>query len=545
MDETGVPKLLDAVVAIAQDLSLPDLLRKIVRVGGELVGAPYGVLGVLGPDGTFDELVEHYREGPSPLPERDGEPPRRLSELHAAAPEHPLARSFLEAQIRVRDRLFGYLGFAGKDEFSAYDEEVLAGLGAAAGVAIENATLFDEVQRRERWLEASYHVTGALLAEQDLVSTLRLIAERARVVAGGSAGAVARPLGPDRAELVFEVVEPRGQDADRLAGLRVPTEGTATGLAFTSGHSVVVRDYGEYVEAQQRGKVASLPAMVRDLDSTIAVPLIVGDETLGVLLVAKFRDKTPFTDFDVQLAETFAAHAALAVEFARAQEDRQRLAVFQERDRIARDLHDLVIQRLFATGLGLEGLSRMITEPAVADRVTGFVQDLDRTIREIRNSIFSLQEPEEVQGSLRSELLRVALDSGNALGFEPRIGFDGPLDAAVGGAVRGDLVAALRESLSNVARHAGATEVAVDVAVDRSGHELRLTVADDGAGIPEDPARHSGLANLAERAARWGGTFSARRLDGGGTGVEWTALLKQSTVDTTEEAGPPGEECEE
>ncbi|MFC4079206.1 GAF domain-containing sensor histidine kinase [Amycolatopsis samaneae] len=519
------------MVAIAQDLSLPDLLHRIVRIGGELVGAPYGVLGVRGREGTLDELVEHYASGDGPLPERDGRRPRRLGELHAGAPEHPLARSFLEAEIRVRGTLFGYLGFAGKGEFTADDEEVLAGLAAAAGVAIENATLFDQVRRRERWLEASYHVTGALLAEQDLTATLRLIAERARIVSGGSAGAVARPLGPDSAELVFEVVEPPGADADRLAGLRVPTEGTATGVAFTTGRSVVVRDYGEYVEKQQRDRVTSLPPMIRDLDSAIAVPLIVGDETLGVLLVAKFRDKAPFTDFDVQLAETFAAHAALAVEFSRAQADRQRLAVFAERDRIARDLHDLVIQRLFATGLGLEGLGRLVTEPEVADRVTGFVQDLDRTIREIRNSIFSLQEPEEIRGSLRSELLRVALEAGNALGFEPRIGFDGPLDAAVGDAVRADLVAVLREALSNVARHAGASSVAVDVAVDRSGRELRLTVTDDGTGIPERPVRRSGLANLAERAARWGGACTARRLDEGGTGVVWTAVLRPSTMD--------------
>ncbi|HEY4460091.1 MAG TPA: histidine kinase, partial [Pseudonocardiaceae bacterium] len=268
-----------------------------------------------------------------------------------------------------------------------------------------------------------------------------------------------------------------------------------------------------------------LPPMVRDLDSAVSVPLIAGDETLGVLVVAKFRDRAPFTDTEVQLAKSFAAHAALAVQFARAEQDRRRLAVFEDRDRIARDLHDLVIQRLFATGLGLEGLSRLITVPKIAERLTSFANDLDRTIRDVRNSIFSLQEPVEARGDLRSELLRIAHDSVGVLGFEPRIGFDGPLDSAVPAAVRKDLIATLREALSNAARHAQASTVSVDVTVDRSGRTVSLTVVDDGIGLPDEPGRRSGLANLAERAARWGGTFSARRADERGSELIWTVPL--------------------
>ncbi|MFC3454106.1 sensor histidine kinase [Amycolatopsis speibonae] len=496
--DAKAPRILDAVAGIAHDLSPSDVLRRMVESACELTGAPFGALSVLD-SGEFIRFADAWVKPPS-------EDESRVIPL------------------RVRGRIFGMLYLARKpdgEEFTEAEEGLLVALTAAAGVVIENAALFDQVQRRERWLEASYHVTGALLTDQDLTATLHLIAERARVVAGGTAGAVALPSGDGK--LVFEIVEPPGPDADKLAGVAVPTQGTATGMAFTSGKPVVVRDYGEKVLEYQGDNASAMPAAIKDLDSTIAVPLIVGEQKLGVLLVAKFRDKTPFSAYDVQLAETFAAHAALAVEFARAQQDRQRLAVFEDRDRIARDLHDLVIQRLFAIGLGLEGLSRLAAEPAVADRVTGFAHEIDRTIREIRNSIFSLQEPAEAQGSLRSELLRVALDAGCA--SEPRVGFDGPLDSTVPDTVRSDLIATLREALSNVVRHAGATTVAVDVSVDRDGRWLRLSVVDDGVGMPVEPGHRSGVANLAERAARWSGSFSVEARPEGGTRLDWSVEL--------------------
>jgi signal transduction histidine kinase len=265
--------------------------------------------------------------------------------------------------------------------------------------------------------------------------------------------------------------------------------------------------------------------MVAHLDSAVAIPLVAGDEALGVLAVARIRDKAPFTATDVALTRSFAAHAALAIQFARAEQDRQRLAVFEDRDRIARDLHDLVIQRLFATGLGLEGVVRRITDPKVAEQVTQFAQDLDRTIREIRNSIFALQQPDQAEHSLRSELLRTVVDAASTLGFEPRIGFDGPLDAAVPDPVRSDLLATLREALSNVAQHAAASSATVDVGVDRGGRELTLVVSDDGVGVPDAPTRRSGTANIAERAARWHGHSTLEPAPDGGSRLVWTVTL--------------------
>lgn len=496
-DEIGMPAILAAVAGIARELEIPALLERAVTTVCELVGARHGRVEVTGPEGG---VAEYGRPG-------DG-----------------TSDGAVEIPVRAGPKTFGTFRIEpGEGGFAGRRREVLGALTAATGMAVEKALLVDGMRRRERWLEASYDVTKALLGAQGLRATLRLIAERARVVAGGTGGAIALPAGPGL--LVFDVVEPPGEDSDRLTGLTIPTEGTATGIAFTTRRPIVVRDYGEHVQNEQRDRTGPMPAMIKDLDSAISVPLIVGEETLGVLLVAKFRDRSPFTDSDVQLAETFAGHAALAVEFSRAQEARQQLAVFEDRDRIARDLHDLVIQRLFATGLGLEGVSRLISDPGVGARVAGFAHDLDGTIREIRNSIFSLQAPAQAQGSLRAELLRVAVDARDTLGFEPRVGFDGPLDAAVPDAVRSDLIASLREALTNVARHAGATSCSVEVTVDGLGTRLSLVVRDDGTGPPPGAGRVSGLANLAARAARWGGTCALVAAGDGGSRLEWTAGL--------------------
>jgi signal transduction histidine kinase len=516
--ESHIRELLDAVVGVAGDLDLPDVLRRIVRSACELVDAQYGALGILGPDQDFSEFIEVGI---------DRTEWGRIGELSTD-------RGVLAVPIGVRETVFGNLYLAekrGGGEFTEHDEALVAALAVAAGIAAGNATLFEQMRRREQWLEASHQVISALLTGEEPTATFRLIAERARVVSGASVGAFARPLTDDGSTLVFEVVDSEDpHERQELAGVTIPAKETATGLAFSSGRPVVVRRYGEHLAAERAGSATRLPAMVKDLDSAIAIPLSVGDETLGVLLVAKVRDAAPFTDADVQLVQTFAKHATLALEFDRAEEDRRRLAVFEDRVRIARDLHDLVIQRLFATGLGLEGLSRLIPQPEVAERVTGFVHDLDRTIRDVRNSIFSLQEPAEVQGSLRSELLRLAHDAAEMLGFEPQIGFEGPLDTMVPDRVRGELVATLREALSNAARHAAASTVSVEIMVDRRGRQLTVTVADDGVGIPESLLKRSGLANLAERAARWNGSLSVRRTgERGGTTLAWTITLPPAT----------------
>ncbi|GAB3586987.1 GAF domain-containing sensor histidine kinase [Amycolatopsis endophytica] len=495
MIEPSARGLLEAVVGIAADLSVPEILGKIVISARDLTGARHARIQV-----------------PDAAPVGSGDP---------GAPGPPLTMP-----LHARGGRFGELRLTGKDGgFTEADRQAVVTLVATAGMAIDNATLYSRTRSRQRWLEASHEVTAALLTGEDPRHTLQLIAERARVVSGGDAAAVAVPSEDDAATLVFEVVAAGEEAPPGLTGLTVPVEGTASGEAFRSREPVVVRDYGRFAAKEQAKVDKEMPELVTALDSAVAVPLIVGGETLGVLLVARFGDVAPFTGDEVQLARTFAGHAALAMEFARAEEDRQRLAVLTERDRIARDLHDLVIQRLFATGLGLEGLRPLVAQTEVADRLSGFVHELDRTIREIRNSIFSLTEPDEPGDSLRSELVRLTEDCTPVLGFAPRLGFSGPVDSAVPPGVRSDLTATVREALSNVARHARAAAVSVDVVVDRAGRSLTLTVSDDGVGIPVVSGRRSGLANLADRAARWGGRCSWEQRGERGTTLVWTAGL--------------------
>ena len=222
----------------------------------------------------------------------------------------------------------------------------------------------------------------------------------------------------------------------------------------------------------------------------------------------------------------FALRAAFGLEFARSQRDRQRLAIYQDRDRIARDLHDLVIQRLFAVGLGLQGISRLVQAPEAARRLAEAVDDLDQTIRDIRRSIFSLQEVDPTaSSSLRGEVLRAVQDSVTALGFEPQVNLSGPLDSLVPDVVRPDLLATLHEALSNIARHAEAHSAMVEIGVTGDGASLHLLAQDDGRGIDPDSPPGRGLANMTSRARRWGGGCKIEPLAGGGTRVRWSIPL--------------------
>ena len=517
MAESGASPLLRAVVALATEDDPRDTLRRIAEAACTLTGARGGAVAVY-------ETGDVITAGSAELL-----PAATVLRPLADVPDEVVvpARSAVAAPIRVGDDVHGVLYLAEKatGEFGADDREIAATLAAAAGMAVENVGKYRRTHARDRWLTAAHEVTRALLTGADLDTTLYLIAERARTVAAASVGAVVRPSIADPDTLVFEVVASPIAEHRALAGVTVPVEGTASGLAFATRETVAVRRYGDHVVSQQSGSAVTMPATIKDLDSAVAVPLTVGPDTLGVLMVAKFGDLTPFAEDEIAEVREFAVHAALTLEFTRAEADRQKLAVFRDRDRIARDLHDLVIQRLFAVALGLEGLKRAADRPELADGISGFVRDLDRTIREIRNSIFSLQEPAEAHGGLRSELLGLAHDSAAVLGFEPRVAFDGPVDTAVTGPIRADLLAVVREALSNVARHAAASSASVEIVVDRDGQRLDLRVTDDGAGPGDEPGKHSGLANLSHRAARWGGSSSLRHTDEGGTTLTWSVEL--------------------
>ena len=539
-----VHRLLDAVVSVASDLSLPDVLHRIVQSSIDLVGARYAAMGVLAPEGTsLQEFIyigidDQQREPIGDLPHGKGilgllinhPEPIRMPDLHdhpqsyGFPANHPPMKSFLGVPVRVRGEVFGNLYLTekkGSNEFTEDDQTVVVASAAAAGIAIENARLFEQTRRREAWLRASNELTGALLAGQTASGALKLVARRAAEVSGAPLVAVALP-GEFTEHLTFEVVEAAGLE---LVAHQATVADSALGRVFTSAQPQVVDSMWSSSEPSPIGWVGEAPVALKELGSTVLVPLAAGQQVLGVLVVAKAAGQPPFLEPDLQMVMTFAAHAALAIAFARAQEDRQRLALFEDRDRIARDLHDQVIQRLFAIGLGLQGTTRLVVRPEVTQRIVGFVEDLDQTIREIRRSIFSLQEAPGGPVSLRGELLRVIQEGAGALGFEPTVNMDGPLDSLVPDDIRPDVLATLRETLSNTARHAEAHTATVTIEVDRDGTELRLTVRDDGKGVPDDPGRRSGLANIAERAARWHGTCDVDSAPGRGTVVTWAVPL--------------------
>ncbi|GAA3053811.1 hypothetical protein GCM10020000_39700 [Streptomyces olivoverticillatus] len=372
-------------------------------------------------------------------------------------------------------------------------------LATEAGIAIGNARVHEEGRQRMRWIDGSVAVTTALLSGSDAEDALSVVAEQARRLADSAAGIVLLPDGEGGLEMVaVSADEPAG-----LLGTVMPPHSPVVSQLL-AGEPVFVDDS------------STDPRMITDVaprfGPSMLLPLKSGDRVLGTLATPRARGARPYTATERTLAAQFAAQAALALVLAEAQRDRERLAVFEDRDRIARDLHDLVIQRLFATGLLLESAQRKAGETDVRDKVGQAVEELDVTIQEIRTAIFALQQgPSEAPAGLRTRVLRELGTAAVPLGFQPSAGFVGPVDAKVGELTGKNLIAALREALSNAFRHARASriEVLVDAtATLPDGREaVRLTVADDGVGIPEG-GRRSGLRNLAKRAESLGGSSS-------------------------------------
>lgn len=528
--------LLDAVVSIGSDLDLRSVLERIVAAACRLAGARYGALGVVGPDRDLIEFITYgisaeQRALIGPLPRGHGilgllieDPkPLRLRELgeHARSygfpPNHPPMSGFLGVPVRVREQIFGNLYLTEKEtgeEFTDEDEQIVVALAAAAGVAVDNARLYAQAGRRQRWLEATAEITATLLEDVDRSFALEFVARRAREVAQADLATILLPAESD-GDLIVEVAD--GLGASALHGLRVPGQGSLAGEVARSNRSLVTDDLRKDERAWQpeNGWPDDWPA----LGPALVVPL--GSPSGGVLAVASAQDSDRrFTEEDVGLVEAFAGQAALAFDRARARADRERLAVFEDRDRIARDLHDLVIQRVFAVGLQLQGLARVAEPPRVAERLTAAVGDLDATIRDIRSTIFALHHGAEGE-TFRDAIAAVVDEAAAALGFRPRLDLIGPIESAVSVAVRPHVLAVLREALSNVARHAGATHVEIRLSADR---DIRVEVRDDGRGL-RGTTRESGLRNLRERAESVGGSFEIGPAKPSGTVLEWRVPL--------------------
>ncbi|MDG4830141.1 GAF domain-containing protein [Solwaraspora sp. WMMD1047] len=521
--------LLDAVVGIGTDLDLSSTLRRIVEAACELVGARYGALGVIGPDRLLTEFITH---GVSPevhaaigdLPHGRGvlglliaDPrPVRMPEItdhpqsYGFPPNHPPMHSFLGVPIRIRDNVFGNLYLAEKQgarEFTEDDEQIVVALAAAAGVAIENARLYELAHGRQRWLAAAAEITSVLLGEVRRTDALRLVARRAREVSDAELTLV---LLYDEEAGLFTVEVVEGAD-QALVGSVLPAGETTFATSVTDRRHTMVESLAK--AAPWPVPVSAGPALVS--------PLAAGDTLHGVLVVGHRPGRTGPTEDDVPLLASFAAQAALAMERARGQEERELLVVLEDRERIARDLHDVVIQRLFATGLHLQSAIPLTGRPELTQRINTAVDDLDATIRDIRRTIFELRTP--MSAALRTEIREAVAVAAELLGFRPVLELAGPVDSAVPDAVRPDLLAVLREALANAVRHARASRVAVAVRV--AGARLTLTVTDDGVGTDPAAAR-GGLVNLRERAAQHGGEFEVRPVQPHGTELCWTIPLR-------------------
>ncbi|MFD8641479.1 GAF domain-containing sensor histidine kinase [Streptomyces zaomyceticus] len=538
-----VPQLLEAMRSVGTGLELHSTLDRICETAAELADARYAAIGVVDDEGkglsdfvTFgvDEAtavrIGRRPDGHAGLLGALIQDPQtiRLADLstdpRAAGfpPGHPPMRTFLGVPIRVQGEIFGNLYLAekhGGGEFNDYDVHMVRVLATEAGIAIGNARLYEAARQRERWIDGSVAVTTALLSGGDADDALTVVAEQARRLADADAGIVLLPAEEGGLEIVA-VSSPR---PTKSLGVVIPPE-SAVVERLLAGEAVFVAD------------ASSDPRMISRLTSpygpSMMLPLQSGGRVLGALATPRLRGARQFTEMERTLATQFASQAALALMMADAQRDRERLAVYEDRDRIARDLHDLVIQRLFATGMMLESAQRRSIVPAVREGVGKAVDELDVTIQEIRTAIFALQQgPAEAPSGLRTRVLREINMAAVPLGFKPAHRFLGAIDATVGDLTGKNLIAALREALSNAFRHAEATriEVVVDagVTLPDGSAGVRLEVADDGIGIPAG-GRRSGLRNLARRAESLGGASwcgPGVGEDGGGTTVVWEAPL--------------------
>jgi signal transduction histidine kinase len=531
--------LLHANQMIIGDLALPGVLRSVVDAARELVGARYAALGVIAPEGGLAEFVHlgmpdgaverigHLPQGKGLLGALIDDPePIRLARIGddprsaGFPPGHPPMGSFLGVPIRVRDEVFGnlYLAESTGGEFTAEDEQLAEALAATAGMVIANARHYQAARTRQQWLQATATITSALLsAGPD--EPLRLIAQRSLEITDADLVTVVVPdESGDELRAVVAVGAGAGAGAGELTGRRIAREGSLCGLVLTSGTPVRL-----FWPDESTG-LTSLLCEALDVGPLLAVPLVGSGTANGVLTVGRRRGKPAFGAEDLEMAAGFANHASIAIELADARRRRQRAAMLEDRERIAADLHDHVIQRLFAAGLSLQGVAGGLEPGRDTDRVLRTIDDLDDTITQIRTTIFQLNR--RTAGSdqrVRTRLLAVVTDAGGALGFEPAVRFSGLLEDNLADDLVEDVVAVLREAVSNVARHARATSA--EIALATTGEQVVIRVSDNGVGM--GPAtRRSGLANLRRRAERRGGSFVIESGEPSGTRLCWSSPIR-------------------
>lgn len=525
--------LIDAILAITSGLKLDATLRAIVHTAAELVDARYGALGVRGYDHRLVEFVyegidEETRHLIGSLPEGRGvlgalieEPkPIRLDDIsrHPASVgfplHHPPMRTFLGVPVRIRDEVFGNLYLTEKADgqpFSDDDEVLVQALAAAAGIAVDNARLFEESRTREAWIEATRDIGTQMLAGADPAMVFRLIAEEALTLMAGAATLVAVPLDDEAPACEVDdlvIVEVAGEISPAVKQMTVAVSGTSIGGVF---HDRTPRRF-DRLDLAVDGPMEPGPALV--------LPLRAADTVAGVLVALRSADEQPFSDKQLDMMAAFADQAALAWRLATAQRQMREVEILTDRDRIARDLHDHVIQRLFAVGLTLQGAAPRARVPAVRESIYSSIDDLQEIIQEIRSAIFDLHAGPSRATGLRHRLDKV-IDQLAIPALHTTVQYTGPL-SVVDTVLANHAEAVLREAVSNAVRHANATSLAINVSVE---DDVRVEVVDDGVGISGD-ITESGLRNLRQRADDAGGEFTVENMPTGGTLLRWSAPLR-------------------
>jgi signal transduction histidine kinase len=523
--------LVEAMLVVTAGLELDDTLRTIVRTAIDLVDAGYGALGVRGHDHELiefiyqgideptKEMIGHLPEGRGVLGVLIDDPkPIRLDNIShhpdsvGFPANHPPMRTFLGVPVRIRDEVFGNLYLtekAGGQPFSDDDEVLVLALAAAAGIAIENARLYEQSKLRQAWIEATRDIGTRMLSGVDPSTVFRLMADESRHLSGAETILVAvRDEFDEADELVdqLDVVATAG-DGPEASLAAVPVTGSVIGDVFSTQTAVRCTDLELTADHPAAGPALVLPVRVT---GTVA----------GVLVALRPHGAPPFSTDDLAMMAAFVDQAALAWQLARTQRQLRELDVLTDRDRIARDLHDHVIQRLFAVGLSLQGTIPRARSSEVQQRLSECVDDLQQVIQEIRTAIFDLHGSRGGSTRLRQRVDEAIAQFASA-GVRTTVQVTGPL-SIVDAVLADHAEAVVREAVSNAIRHAEATSLEIRIT---AADELCIEVVDDGCGIGEN-VTSSGLDNLRQRAADVGGTFAVEAGPVGGTLLRWSAPLR-------------------
>ncbi len=506
-------------------------LRDIADVARSLFDARYAGVALLEDDGSIGavsfsglppSLAETLRTAPDGralFESVSGTGPVRVDDVGAPSsmaqlPDgHPAMHCLLGTPLSAPGRLVGLLYVGDRTDglpFTHEDEQLAEMAGGLLGAALSNAQLLRDALHARSWMRAAAGITQELFAGE-LEQPLQHIADRVHELADADVVGLA-VLEDD----VLVIRHATGPDLDPLiVGRQLPLQGTALAeRTVRSGRGQIVTALDPTARQRLRGwsGIEVGPAMM--------LPLRGADKVLGIMFVGREVGAQRFNETDVEIAGSFANHAAIAVELANARRVAEHLHLLEDRNRIGRDLHDHVVQRLYGTGMSLQRVMPRL-EGHERDRVAESVATLDDTIRQIRNTIMSLRNPDE-EATLESMIADIAREAAPLLGFSPMIALEMPTGELVG-PLANDLAACVREGLSNAVRHSKAGNVEIVAEVDTSQLALVLTLRDDGIGIQSD--RRSGLANMAARVRQHGGQLEVTSEPGAGTALSWRVPL--------------------